>query len=262
MRYPTLVLTLLFLVSLTSGSAATFQNPQETPAKPLYKPSGKEVTLTGSIIVNGEIPKARLYDMSADPVCVDLNRGRNETDFLLIKNQRLQNAFIYVKDSESLKSYRFEITETEVMLDRKNCRFLPLALGMRAGQRLSIVNSDPTVHNTHPTPKLNPEWNYSLAPGSSPLSKTFSRPEQFIPVKCNQHPWEKAYVGVFDHPFFAVSDAFGNFEIRGLPPGTYKLAAWHKELGEQESEITVAGGENRKIDFTFDSPAKTGSRMN
>ena len=264
MRYTTLVLTILFLLSLSAGSAATFQNAQEAPTKTLYKPTGNEVTLTGTIAVKGNIPRTLLYDMTADPVCVDLNRGHRETDFLLISNQRLLNTFVYIKTGEPLKEYRFEVPETEVVLERKNCRFSPRILGIRAGQPLSIVNRDPTFHNTHPTPRLNPEWNYSQAVGSSPMVKTFSRPEQFIPIKCNQHPWERAILGVFDHPFFAVSDAFGNYEIRGLPPGRYKLGAWHEELGEQEIEITVVGGESRKIDFTFDVPgkAKIGSQLN
>ena len=260
MRYATLVLILLFLVSLST--AASFQNPQETPAKPLYKPTGNEATLTGTITANGEIPKAHIVDLSADPLCALPNGEKFETDFLLTNNQRLLNAFVYVKSGEPLKAFRFEVPEAEVVLEHKNCRYSPHVLGLRTGQRLSIVNKDQTTHNTHPVPKLNPEWNMSQAVGSEPFTKTFKRAEQFIFFKDNQHPWEKAYLGVFDHPFFAVSDAFGNYEIRGLPPGTYKLGAWHELLGEQEIEITVAAGENRRLDFTFEVPAKTDSRAN
>jgi hypothetical protein len=65
---------------------------------------------------------------------------------------------------------------------------------------------------------------------------------------------------VFAHPFFAVSDQLGNYEIRGLPAGTYKLVAWHEKLGEQELEITVVPGESRKIDFTFEVTEKHRSR--
>lgn len=258
MRYPTLILTLLFLVSLTPG--VSLQNPQETPAKPVYRATGNEATLTGTLFVNGELPKPRLYDMTADPVCVDLNRGHSETDFLVTNNQRLLNAFVYVKSGEPLTAYSFEVPESAVVLERKNCRFAPRVLGIRVGQTLSVVNSDPTQHNTHPTPRLNQEWNQTQSVGGPAIERTFRRAEEFIPIKCNQHPWEKAYLGVFNHPFFAVSDGLGNYEIRGLPPGKYKLGAWHEELGEQEIEITVGGGENRQVDFTFQVQAKTGLR--
>ena len=96
----------------------------------------------------------------------------------------------------------------------------------------------------------------SMAEKSPPVVKIFTRPEMFIPFKCNQHPWEKAYVSVMDHPFFAVSDGLGRFEIRGLPPGSYTLVVWHERLGEQQVEITLSPGENRNADFTFDADKK------
>jgi len=263
MRIPTLILTLLFLSALATVSSAALQDhPQntETSTKPLYAPSGNEVTLTGSIIANGEVPKARRYDMSADPVCEKLSVDRHDLDDVLISDQRVVNTFVYLKGGEALNAYRFEVPDAEVELAHKGCYYSPRLLGIRAGQRLSIANNDPTVHNTHPTPKYNPEWNMSQGVGSNPFVKTFSRSEQFIPFKDNQHPWERAIVGVFDHPFFAVSDQFGNYEIRGVPPGKYTLVVWHERLGKQEMEITVVPGESRKLDFTFDL-AKPDSRM-
>ena len=251
MRFPTLILTLLFLLSLSSTSPA-LQGTQETATKPLYHPTGNEAALIGSIIANGEVPVARRYDMTADPVCIKLNVGRYELQDLLIKNQRVLNTFIYLKSGGPLDSVRFEVPTSEVVLEHKNCHYSPRVFGVRVGQSVSFVNSDPTIHNTHPTPKNNSEWNMSQAEGGRPFVKTFSRAEQFIPVKDNQHPWERAILGVFDHPFFAVSDEFGNYEIRGVPPGTYRFVAWHEKLGEQEMEITIVPGENRKIDFTFD----------
>jgi hypothetical protein len=258
MRYPTLtILTLFFLWSLSPGSPSA--NAQETPEKPLYQSTGNEATLTGTIGVKGGPARVFRYDMTADPICVDLNRGRLEVDDVVIHNQQLENVFVYVKSGEALKTYSFEVPESDVVLEHKNCRYSPRILGIRAGQRLAVSNSDPTPHNTHPTPRINDEWNASLAPGAKSLVKIFNRAEQFIPVKDNMHPWKRAILGVFDHPFFAVSDQFGNYEIKGLPPGKYTLAAWHERLGEQTMEITVVGGENRKIDFTFDL-AKLDSR--
>lgn len=261
MRYPALILTLLFLVTLFPGTPAALQDHGPEPApKPLYQPTGNEATLTGSIIASGEVRKPMRYDMSADPVCEELNVDPYEVDDVVINNQRVLNTFIYLKDGEALEKFRFEVPDSEVELAHKKCNYSPRILGIRAGQRLAIVNSDPTVHNTHPTPKYNQEWNMSQAPGGTPFVKSFNRAERFIPVKDNHHPWERAIVGVFDHPFFAVSDEFGNFEIRGVPPGKYKLVVWHERLGEQEMEITIVPGENRKIDFTFEL-AKPGSRV-
>jgi plastocyanin len=255
MRCICAVLTLFFLLSLFINSPAAIQNPAGTTQKPLYRPNGNEATLVGSIFVDGKVPESPKLDMSADPVCVEINRPQARTDDLLTSNQGLQNAFVYVKDGAALNDYSFAVPASDVSLERRNCRFSPHVAGLRVGQRLSVVNHDPTQHNTHPTPRLNVEWNMTQAVGGEPYIHTFTRPEQFIPVKCNHHPWERAILGVFAHPFFAVSDQLGNYEIRGLPEGSYKLVVWHERLGEKEMEITVARGENRRTDFTFSAPA-------
>ena len=253
MRCTLATLTLLFLVSLFFSSPAALQNPQKTPPKPVYKATGSEATLMGSILVDGEVPKSLLFDMSLDKVCEEINEPRARTEDLLVENRAVRNAFVYVKSGGDLDAYRFEVPQTEVTVEFKKCLISPHVLALRAGQSWTLINRDPTVHKPHPRPKINPEWYQTLPPGSAPFSKAFFRPEQFMAVRCDQHPWESAIVGVFAHPFFATSDQFGNYEIRGLPPGTYKLGVWHERLGEKEMEVTVSG-ESRKIDFTFAAP--------
>ncbi len=124
------------------------------------------------------------------------------------------------------------------------------------GQVLTISNSDPTQHNTHPTPRNNPEWNQSQSLDAPAVSRTFLRAETFIPFKDNQHPWEKAYVGVFSHPFFAITDGSGGYRIEGLPQGDYTLVAWHERFGEKTMEITIGSTETKNIDFTFEPSSK------
>src|SRR5260370_12716490 len=99
----------------------------------------------------------------------------------------------------------------------------PHVLGVMTNQDLEIVNDDPTNHNIHPVPKENREWNESQPPGGENKKKSFARQEVMIPVKCNVHPWMRAYIGVVGHPFFAVTGADGTFTIKDLPPGTYPL---------------------------------------
>ena len=255
MRVKMLLMLLLLVISpLLITSPGPAQTPTE-PEKPLYKTTGNEATLIGAISVKGSVPKPRQIDMSADPLCVELNDKR-EIDWLLTNEGGLLNAFVYLKSGDSLTTYRFPLPDSQVELHHRRCYYSPHVVGLRVGQKLLIINDDPTHHNTHPTPKLNREWNQTQPPGAEPLVKTFSLQEVLIPFRCNQHPWEKAYVGVLDHPFFAVTDQFGNYEIRGLPTGTYTLVGWHERLGEQQMEITVRSGENRRVDFTFDAEKK------
>ena len=223
---------------------------QETQ-KPVYYPTGNEANIVGTITLKGTPPRLRVIDMTADPPCQDLNRNP-KPDWVITNQGRLANAFIYVK-GDTLNADQFQLPDSEVIMNQRACYFEPHVFGLRVGQSLRIINGDPTQHNVHPTPKLNQEWNQTQPASAPPIVKTFSRAEVMIPIKCNQHPWMKAYVGVMNHPYFAVSDRSGNFEIRGLPAGTYKLAVWHELFGEQEIDITVIPGESRNADFTFDA---------
>jgi hypothetical protein len=131
--------------------------------------------------------------------------------------------------------------------------YKPHVLGIQAGQTLQILTSDPTSHNIHPMPANNREWNLSQPPGGAALEQKFSRPEIMIPVKCNQHPWMRAYVGVTRHPFFAVTGSDGTFTLKGLPPGDYTIEAWTATFGTQEQNVTVGPSEEKTVSFTFKS---------
>ncbi|MFZ0061642.1 MAG: carboxypeptidase regulatory-like domain-containing protein [Pyrinomonadaceae bacterium] len=233
------------LLSLVFGLAG-----QDLPAeKKPYARTGQEASLVGYITFTGKPPKPLQIDMSADPSCYD-HISNLKTEWFVVRNGRIANVLVYVT-SDTLNNYAFEMPSSEVVLAHKNCRYEPHILGLRVGQSLSIVNSDETQHNTHPTPRANAEWSQTQVGGGPPIIKTFQNAEAAIPFKDNQHPWEKAYVGVFTHPFFAVTDMDGNYRIDGLPPGSYKVTAWHERLGEKVFDLVVAPGESRYVEFTF-----------
>ena len=80
-------------------------------------------------------------------------------------------------------------------------------------------------------------------------------------MKCNVHPWMKGYIAVLKHPYFAVTDKNGHFEVKDLPPGTYTINAWQEKLGAQSQKITVTAGQGANLDFTSSSNrADSGSR--
>jgi uncharacterized protein (DUF2141 family) len=85
--------------------------------------------------------------------------------------------------------------------------------------------------------------------------KQFTQQEVMIPVTCEVHGWMQAYIGVIDHPYFAVTGDDGSFTLQGLPPGTYTLEAWHEKLGTKTMQVTVAAQESKQADFSFDGAA-------
>ena len=97
--------------------------------------------------------------------------------------------------------------------------YKPHVLAVMTNQPIDIKNDDPTNHNIHPLPKINQEWNESQPPKGDPKTKSFPREEVMIPVKCNVHPWMRAYIAVVHHPFFAVTGDDGTFTIKGSARG-------------------------------------------
>src|SRR5205814_8913459 len=165
--------------------------------------------------------------------------------------------FVYVQGGPG--SYEEDIPSTPATIDQKGCRYHPHVFGMRVGQPLEIVNSDPTLHNIHALPKGNQEFNTGQPIQGMKTSHTFTAKEVMVPFKCDVHGWMNAYVGVLDHPYYAVTDKDGKFDLKTLPPGTYTIEAWHEKLGPQEQKVTIGEKETKEIAFTCKAPAAEGA---
>jgi hypothetical protein len=132
---------------------------------------------------------------------------------------------------------------------------VPHVFGIQVGQPLEVLNSDPTLHNIHAVPRDNREFNRGQAITGQRDRFTFTTKEVMVPFKCDVHGWMNAYVGVLDHPYFAVSGADGTFSIKSLPPGTYTIEAWHEKLGTMTQTVTIGAKETKDLGFTFKVPA-------
>ena len=249
----TLSLLAIFLIFSCGPNKNGNKNNNTTgPKKPPYVATGNEGSITGVVKFDGTPPAPKKIDMSGDAVCAG-TPGEKTTDDVAVTDGKLANVLVYVTGGKTA-DFSFSPPSEPVVLDQQGCRYHPRVLGIQVGQTLKVTNSDDTNHNIHPTPAKNVEWNQSQAPKGAPIEKKFSNPEVLIPVKCNQHNWMKAHVGVLDHPFFAVTSKDGTFTIKGLPPGSYTLVAWH-ERGDKGTEktasITIGAKETKTQEFTF-----------
>ncbi len=255
-------LILVIALSLLGLASACSKTPEGTsdnaPTTTGKTPPKGDATITGTIAYNGTPPAPKKIDTSADPVCGQKSPNLTTEDNV-VNNGKLAYTFVYIKDGATadgtkVSEYTFTAPSDTVTLDQNGCHYKPHVLGAMVNQKLNITNSDPTQHNIHFTPKNNPDWNQSQANGAPALTHSFARSEVLVPVKCNQHPWMKAYVGVLKHPFFAVSAEDGTFTIKGVPAGTYTVAAWHEGGAtgtEKTMQVTVPAGGSAKADFAF-----------
>jgi len=206
--------------------------------------------VVGKISFEGAKPKPQHINMDQDPACEQKHRGPVIAEDGAVNNDgTLSDVFVYVK--AGAEKYAFAPPADPIVLNQDGCTYKPHVLGLMAGQILKIVSSDDTTHNIHPMPQNNREWNMSQTPGAAPIEQKFMHPEIMIPVKCNQHPWMRAWIGVTSNPFFAVSGSDGTFALKGLPPGDYTIEAWTANFGTQQQKVTVGAKESKTVDFQF-----------
>lgn len=232
------------------GDTKTAAEKQPASAEAVWKPTGDEGSITGKVAFSGAAPKVKALQMDADAVCSAKHSEPVYPEAVVAnKNGTLRNVFVYVKTG--LEGKNFAVPSEPVVIDQVGCMYRPHILGIQARQNLKVVTSDDTTHNIHPMPKVNREWNISQPPKADPIMQAFSRPEVSVPVKCNQHPWMKAYIHVVSHPFFAVTGDDGAFELKGLPPGSYEIEAVHEQYGAQTQKVTVAAKQAATADFSY-----------
>jgi hypothetical protein len=245
----------LLLLWGCGGSKETSEAPKKEEAPAAATPAAAPVsdadaaTVTGKVAFTGDKPAMKNISMDATPACARAHTTPQKSQEVVVNdNGTLRNVFVWVKSGVPDKQW--PVTGA-VRLDQKGCMYEPHVFGVMTNQDIEIANDDPTNHNIHPLPKENREWNESQPPKGESKKKSFARQEVMIPVKCNVHPWMRAYIGVVSHPFFAVTGDDGTFTIKGLPPGKYTLEAWHEKYGTQDVEITVAPKESKTNDFSF-----------
>lgn len=257
------VLTVLvLLVTLTgcgAGSEPSGQNStvEETPkaaapAEPIDPESVGEIT--GTVYFEGHAPPRARLQMRKVPACARANPDALSEEVVVNDDGTLRNVFVYIKDG--LGNYAYPTPSSEPVLDQKGCVFSPHVMGIMAGQKLRIKNSDMNSHNVNAVTVENRAWNESMPPDAADIMQQFARPEVMVPVKCNVHPWMKAFIGVLAHPYFAVTDNTGSFAIRGLPPGEYTIATWHEKYGVQEQKVTLGPKEAKTVRFQYSGGAR------
>ena len=207
-------------------------------------------TVTGKVKFTGAKPVMPKIDMSDEAVCAKKYTAPPTDETVIVNaNGTLQNVFVYVSAGLPATA-KFQAPAAPVELNQDGCRYHPHVLGVMVGQTLSIKNSDGILHNIKAMGKKNRPFNVSQ-PTSMTTPRTFTTEEVMVPLECNVHGWMRAWLGVLPHPFFAVTGADGSFTLKGLPPGTYTLTAWHEKYGTQTATVTVAAGAPKTADFTF-----------
>lgn len=255
MRSQKLLVALAATIALICLGSCTSKDSAEKPAAtadsgPAYTPTGNEGSISGTIAFTAPPPALRKIQMDSDPNCAK-RAGDATSEEVVVTDGHLANVIVFIKSG--LPKNTFPTPADEVTLDQVGCRYVPHVLALQTNQTLKVLNSDATSHNVHPVPKNNREWNETQYPSAPPIVKKFANEEVLIPIKCNQHSWMKAYVAVLNHPFHSVSGKDGSFVIKGVPPGTYEVEAFHEKVQSKSVQVTVTAKAETKANFSFDA---------
>ncbi len=221
--------------------------PSSMPALAGY--SASPVTGGGSVAGSVRAPGAR--GAAAVPVTKDVAVCKNShqpESIVVGSDGALANAVVYLKDIATGKPLD---KAAKASLDNRGCTYVPHVAVVPVGSTLTIRSSDNVLHNVHAFLGKDTLFNVALPIPGMEIPQTMKKPG-IVNVKCDAgHTWMSAYVHVVEHPYYAVTDASGKFDLKDVPPGTYTLGVWHETYGTMEQKVTVAGGKPAPASFVF-----------
>src|SRR5690242_19185838 len=187
----------------------------------------------GPGVITGQVT----YESIDPPSLPEPNRGSDPKcpqhvadDAVVVDHGKVVGAIVRIANGSMGKH---DAPKDPVVIDQRGCSYSPHVVGLVAGQKLVVRNSDKTFHNVWGTLAGKDLLNKAQGPGAPEVTidPSSAKPGDVVELKCGVHPWMHAFAVVQDHPYFAITDEKGAFKIEGLPEGTYTLESWQPVLG-------------------------------
>ncbi|MDN5940341.1 MAG: hypothetical protein L0H94_00540 [Nitrospira sp.] len=215
-------------------------------------PSVAGVTVSGRVLYTGSLPKPERVPVHRDSgfcgeiVSIDkiqVERASGGIGEVVVSLEGIDRGKPLIPD------------KAVITFENRTCRFLPRTNVAVVGSTLEIVNSDPILHNTHIRidNRLGPTVINVVQPVGTDVIRKSLRTVGFLDIRCDAHTFMRASIHVFEHPYFAVTDSLGRFEMAQVPPGTYRLRMWHETLGVRTKTITVPSTGSLTVELGFSS---------
>jgi hypothetical protein len=183
-------------------------------------------TITGTVKWSGPMPKIAAIPINKDAeVCDPQSQKKRDLERLVVgSNGGVANTVVFLKDISKGKA--MDLPEEHQFLNQKSCRYEPHVLLVPADGTLRIKSSDPVLHTVHMSGAS--DYNLPFPFANQTVSRTMNR-SGVVDMRCNAgHVWMNAEMLVVNHPYYAVTDADGNFKLTNVPAGDYEIEAWHE----------------------------------
>ena len=239
-------------------------------------------TMRGTVTLKGKPPTPKAYNLITFPdpeYCGRISDGngwRLLKDFVVNKGNKLKGVVIVIEGVKAGKPFSLSIPKVEA----RDCQFLPFTTVVRSDHGIEVVNMDPVMHDiqayetsmTHGTRVLfnsplpfNPKHQrgnlhatHEHLPGKSMVHQFhLSKGRKTFVMQCGFHAYMESWAIAVDNPYFTFTNQTGSYEISGIPPGTYRLRAWHPSIKQEETQVvTIKASETTQMDFSLDSPVR------
>jgi plastocyanin len=207
----------------------------------------------GIVTLHGPAPVLHRLAIAKDErIC---GQSRNLNRIVLGKNNGVKNAVVYLENVSEGKAFS-AADSWRKLLDQRKCEYDPHVLLVPYGESMTITNSDAVLHNVHAYDMAaRGRTSFNIA---QPIrgQRTNVKPERFkgpgfYEVACDAgHPWMSAHVVVAGHPYYAITDVNGRFELTDVPPGAYRIRMWHEGVRVIRTEMD---GKNPRR-FIYEEP--------
>jgi hypothetical protein len=183
-------------------------------------------TISGTVRWSGPLPNELNFPVTKDPlICDPESRKMISLDRLIVgPKQGVANTIVYLKNISTGKT--MDLPQQRRHLDQVNCRYIPHILLVPLNGVLEMESSDATLHTIH----MEGAATFNLAfPFTHRITTRVMSTPGLVDLRCNGgHIWMSAEMMVVQHPYYAVTDESGEFELRDVPAGTYQIMAWHE----------------------------------
>lgn len=238
---------------LTEGTAGG----EEAGSAGAQTPSGAKIdsfgTFKGRVVVSGMPPSLPPLVAQGQPVkdAICSKVAVPDESAVVSPDGGLANVFVYLSKVPNVDVP--PPSSDPVVIDQKGCKFVPHATLIRVGQPLKLLNTDPVAHNVKLT-GFAMSFNQTIPAGDTTgVEAQYQRAERGpIPIMCDFHGWMRAYQLAVDHPWMALTQADGTFEISGVPAGKMEFVVWHEKLGNIERKLIVDVPANGVVEKTFE----------
>jgi len=229
---------------------------------PVAAQAGGTGTIVGHVRLTGPAPANPLIRMGRDPICAKLNSGTRPVQQIVVRSADggLLNAFVELQGTFP----NTPVPSDPVVINQRNCQYVPRVVGARVGQTLRLINSDTLLHNLHSITAKGNEFNETQPHSDMVFNYQLKAEERMLRIKCDVHSWMFAYVGVETHPYFGVTKDDGAYTIANVPAGRYPLRAWHERYGWISEMVEVKPGATATVDFAYsgnERPAETAASI-